>query len=69
MVVTAKAEIAPPRGPERPILNLGLLCCWRGAATSVLVDILALFARGFVSMNENFVFDKMHGKLDWLLED
>ena len=38
---TAQAEIAVPvpRRPVQPILNLGVLCCWRGAATSV--DILA----------------------------
>ena len=31
--------MAQPRRPKRPILNLGLLCCWRGEFTSV--DILA----------------------------
>ena len=36
--VRVRAEIALPRGPKWPILNLGLLSCWRGAATSV--DIL-----------------------------
>ena len=30
---------------------------------------LALFARGFVSMYEKFVFDKIHEKLDWFLEN
>ena len=35
----AQGEIAPPRRPKWPILNLGLLCCWRGALISV--DILA----------------------------
>ena len=35
----ARAKISPPRRPKRPILNLGLLCCWRGAFISV--DILA----------------------------
>ena len=67
---TARAEIAQPRRPKRPILNLGLLCCWRGA--SISVDILAShfpFARGFVSMHEKFVFDTMHGKLDRFLEN
>ena len=34
---TARAEIAPPRRPELPILNLGLLCYWRGALISVYI--------------------------------
>ena len=34
---TVKAEIAPPRRPKLQILNLGLLCCWRGALISVYI--------------------------------
>ena len=36
---TAEAESTPSHRPKLPILNLGLLCCWRGALISV--DILA----------------------------
>ena len=64
---TARAEIAPPRRPKGPILNLGLLCCWRGAFFSV--DILASTSPLCAYMYEKFVFDKIHEKLDWFLEN
>ena len=38
---TARDEITPQRRPKLQILNLGLLCCWRG--TSIFVYILGLF--------------------------
>ena len=51
---TARAKIAPPRRPKRQILNLGLLCCWRGALISVHISASTspLCAR-FVYMYEN----------------
>ena len=56
--------------PERPILNLGHLCGSSGAFISV--DILAstspLRAR-FRVYTWKFVFDTMHEKLDWFLEN
>ena len=61
----ARAELALQHRPKQPILNLGLLCCCKGAVT--FVDILAstsLFARGFVALNGNFMFDTMHGNID-----
>ena len=61
--MTAKAEIALPRGPQRPILNLGLLCA-AGVQRYVGIE-LVLFARGFGSMNENCLFDAMHGNFNW----
>ena len=49
---TASAEIAPPREPKRLILNLGLLCCWRGAATSVDNLVLARPVRALFHVYE-----------------
>ena len=44
--MTAKAdslaEIALPRGPKKPILNLGLLCGWRDAALLIIIIVASV---------------------------
>ena len=72
-----KASLMPQEEwPLESRISSGRFRIWVSSAAGGELQLLwiswhqpDLFARGFVSMNEKFVFDTMHRKFDWLLED